>query len=502
MSFDDNDFLPEMLQYFDDFCSRIDDDNKSEDNVPSHSGPPNDSISCARTDSTQSSVSLRGQHMPIIKMIRKTSFGKLCGDISSSQLSIFAKVQATTEENLDWKKRFEELQRQYDMKCGELTNTAETANQRSNALLATIRNLETLLNNERIESSKTINALRSQLSFKEADYRLITTELQNCKNLLLPSQSAFINKETFPLLTQVPNCEIASPGSYLLAQEADRVEANYSTRAGPLPRAVSPVVTRGPPAKRPRFYSDDPFFPNGPVSQHNSGPRFSIPLPDFSEAANPPTPIRSRAMDANADDAFIVAPSPPFRSPSIGPSRRKPENSPVRMDSESAVQNLAIPRSQTPEPEYGRLNFRLRRRKKSSKADEIFRSVLGKLTSLMANTRSLTRDPELPGIKAMSFDVVNLSSKLIASQSVVSHTNFVATCHHTRPWIANFGASMRPRKRSRLQKKHWQVYETPPEESTISNNSESFNLEHLAENPFAGAPASQLVSVPSCEAGL
>lgn len=30
MSFDDGDFLPEMLQYFDEFCSRIDDDNKLE----------------------------------------------------------------------------------------------------------------------------------------------------------------------------------------------------------------------------------------------------------------------------------------------------------------------------------------------------------------------------------------------------------------------------------------------------------------------------------------
>lgn len=88
------------------------------------------------------------------------------------------------------------------MKCGELTNTTESANKRSNALLATIRNLETALSNERIESSKAINALQSQLSFKEADYRLITTELQNCKNLLLSSHSVLINKETFPLLTQ------------------------------------------------------------------------------------------------------------------------------------------------------------------------------------------------------------------------------------------------------------------------------------------------------------
>lgn len=88
------------------------------------------------------------------------------------------------------------------MKCGELTNTAESANQRSNSLLATIRNLEATLNNERQESIKTINALQSQLSFKEADYRLITTELQNCKNLLLPSQPALINKEAFPLLSQ------------------------------------------------------------------------------------------------------------------------------------------------------------------------------------------------------------------------------------------------------------------------------------------------------------
>lgn len=200
----------------------------------------------------------------------------------------------------------------------------------------------------------------------------------------------------------VPNCAIASPGSYLLAQEADRVEGNYSMLAGPLPRAVSPVVTRGPPLKRPRLYSDDSSSVK-PVSPCSSKPRLSIPFPDFSEAANPPTPIqspRSRALDADMDDAFIVAPSPPFRSPSPDRSHRKSEKSSFCVDPEPVAQSLftsTLPQSPTPEPEYCRLDFRLRRRKKSSKVDEIFRLVLCQLTSLLANTRSLTRDPELPG---------------------------------------------------------------------------------------------------------
>ncbi|KAM3174922.1 hypothetical protein ACTXT7_009569 [Hymenolepis weldensis] len=44
---------------------------------------------------------------------------------------------------------------------------------------------------------------------------------------------------------------------------------------------------------------------------------------------------------------------------------------------------------------------------------------------------------------------------------------------------------------------HWQIDEMSHEECTVSSDSESFNLEHLAENPFAGAPESQLVTIPS-----
>lgn len=44
---------------------------------------------------------------------------------------------------------------------------------------------------------------------------------------------------------------------------------------------------------------------------------------------------------------------------------------------------------------------------------------------------------------------------------------------------------------------HWQIDEMSHEECPVSSDSESFNLEHLAENPFAGAPESQLVTIPS-----
>ncbi|KAM3174920.1 hypothetical protein ACTXT7_009567 [Hymenolepis weldensis] len=202
MSFDDDELVPEILHFFDEFCSRID-DRQLEVHGPSSSSNPSTSASRARSNSYQSGAPSQRPHAPTLKLTRRTSLGRLCGDISSSQLSVITKVHGPQKENMDWKKKFEELQRQYDMKCGELTNTAESANQRSNSLLATIRNLEATLNNERQESIKTINALQSQLSFKEADYRIITTELQNCKNLLLPSQSALINKEAFPLLSQV-----------------------------------------------------------------------------------------------------------------------------------------------------------------------------------------------------------------------------------------------------------------------------------------------------------
>lgn len=40
------------------------------------------------------------------------------------------------------------------------------------------------------------------------------------------------------------------------------------------------------------------------------------------------------------------------------------------------------------------------------------------------------------------------------------------------------------------------------ESSVALNDSESFSLEHLAENPFAGAPASQMVTIPSRKVAL
>lgn len=216
----------------------------------------------------------------------------------------------------------------------------------------------------------------------------------------------------------VPNSAIASPGSYLLIQEAERVEANYSMRAGPLPRAVSPVVTRGPPSKRPRFNGDDlqtstsasPGTLVTPPSK--SKPRPSIPLPDLSESVDPPTPTRSpksRALDPpELDNSFMVDASPPFQSPALRAIEKSTFFRPKTEENEqrSAGPSPAFPpdRSRTPEPETlgpaDSLDFRLRirpREKNRKNLENISRTVVGQMTSLLANSRSLPRDPELPG---------------------------------------------------------------------------------------------------------
>nr|CDS25522.1 hypothetical protein HmN_000595900 [Hymenolepis microstoma] len=538
MSFDDDELVPEILNFFDEFCSRID-DRQLEINGPSSSSNPCTSVRRTRSNSSQSGAPSQRLRVSSLKLTRRSSLGRLCGDISSSQLSVITKVPVALTENVDWKKKFEELQRQYDMKCGELTNTAESANQRYNSLLSTIRNLEGTLNNERLESIKTINALQSQLSFKEADYRLITTELQNCKNLLLPSQSALINKEAFPLISQVPNSAIASPGSFLLTQEAERVEANFSIRAGPLPRAVSPVATRGPLPKRPRLYGDDRQTSTSTssgmlvTSPKRSGPRPSIPLPDLSESANPPTPTRSpksRAQDpSELDNSFLIDASPPFRSPALQgiekspfPGQKTEENDQHPSASSST---LTPSRSSASESEaldsVDSLDFRLRTGRQQNKGkhlENVSRTVVGQLTSLLANSRNLPRDPEIPGQDitlasetekaSTEFDFFKGLSQLALNSKDSSKDDslsFFNKCVQlTLPQIrlrfreyVNFFRLFRERIFDHRFTEHWKIDEISREECPVSIDSESFSLENLGENPFAGAPASQLVTIPS-----
>ncbi|VDO07710.1 unnamed protein product [Rodentolepis nana] len=533
MSFDDDELVPEILNFFDEFCSRID-DRQIEINGHSSSSNPSTSARRTRSNSSQSGAPSQRLRVSALKLTRRSSLGRLCGDISSSQLSVITKAPVVSNENVDWKKKFEELQRQYDMKCGELTNTAESANQRYNSLLSTIRNLEATLNNERLESIKSINALQSQLSFKEADYRLITTELQNCKNLLIPSQSALITKETFPLISQVPNSAIASPGSYLLTQEAERVEANYSIRAGPLPRSVSPVATRGPMPKRPRLCCDDRQASTSTSSgvlitpPSHSYSRPSIPLPDLSESANPPTPTKSRAQDlSESDNSFLVDASPPFRSPGLQIIEKSPFSGRKMEENDqypaASSSTLTPNRSTTPESEaldsVDSLDFRIQvRRPNKGKQLEVSRTVVGQLTSLLANSRNLPRDPEIPGQDislaseaeqaSTEFDFFKGLSQLTLNSKDSSKDDcwpsFNRCVQLTLPQIrlrfreyVNFFRLFREKVFDHRFTEHWKFDEISREECPVSMDSESFSLENFAENPFAGAPASQLVSIPS-----
>ncbi|VUZ42379.1 unnamed protein product [Hymenolepis diminuta] len=167
------------------------------------------------------------------------------------------------------------------------------------------------------------------------------------------------------------------------------------------------------------------------------------------------------------------------------------------------------------------LDFRLRirpRDKNKKNLEDISRTVVGQMTSLLANSRSLPRDPELPGqdinlaseaeqasaecdfFKGLS----QLTSNSKGNGKDDDMTFFKRCIQLTLPQThlrfqeyVNFFRLFRERVFDHRFTEHWQIDEMSHEECPVSSDSESFNLEHLAENPFAGAPESQLVTIPS-----
>ncbi|KAF7259483.1 hypothetical protein EG68_03148 [Paragonimus skrjabini miyazakii] len=135
------------------------------------------------------------------------------------------------------------------MRLGELATIKESAN-RTNAIRSdAIVRLESNLDNEREEFRRKISELTTQLAFKEADYRLVTSELARIKEQLTAAKT----------VTPQDRASDFSPASQLIASMVASPQSDYKHEPQPsvisrsltdchLPVPVTPVPSR----RRPR----------------------------------------------------------------------------------------------------------------------------------------------------------------------------------------------------------------------------------------------------------
>ncbi|KAL5103462.1 hypothetical protein TcWFU_000325 [Taenia crassiceps] len=496
---DEEDFSPEILDHFDLVCTQFATGSAPE--VCNGSHPENHLIpavqnqgGCGASNSQQPKP--RGS---VIRLSRKTTFGRICSWAPTQPPS------APTDES--YKIEIERLKREVGalreelyVKVGELASIKEASSRSTNARLEVIRKLEAQLASERAESAKTIAALNSQLAFREADYQLVSTELTQAK--MMQSCHSFPEDEPSTSFPQV--AANVSPASALLTSIAEGVDARLAKRGGCFPRPVSPSLTRVTPSKRPRLWNDElvygtsagssasgtPSNSPSPTILRQGGvkvrplrPLFKLPPLDLTEEAeSPPTPCKQiPSTDLMGDD--LVAPTPPPPPPPPSPPQK--------------------------------LRFRLRHGDGSSKNSDLCQ-ILGRLTLLSGELRCLPRDPKLPGL-AVS-ETTDEERCLVERDffSGLSRLSLaVEGCVDVGKCLDECIPLILPQIRTRFQEyvNFFRLYrrrvfdhtftqklqrDDPVEfESNSPDSSGIIDLKRLDENPFAGAPASQLVSIPS-----
>ncbi|VDM31411.1 unnamed protein product [Hydatigera taeniaeformis] len=515
---DEEDFSPEILNHFDSVCTQFARDCATEVNNGGPLGDHPKSIAQNQRTGKLSNSQQAGSRGHVIRLSRKTSFGRICSWTPAQPTGASTDVSYKIEiERL--KHEIGALREELYMKVGELASLKEASSRSTNARLEVIRKLEAQLASERAESTKTIAALNSQLAFREADYQLVSAELtqakmQSCQGLL----------EDEPSTSCPQTIGNVSPASALLTSIAEGVDARLAKRGGCFPRPISPLMTRTTPSKRPRLWSDELALGTiagvGACGNTSKSPSPTIPrqggvkvrslrtfvkIPPLNlleEEQSPPTPckqISSTEVMANE----VVAPTPP------------PLPSPPR-----------------------KLRFRLQCDKSSNTSD--LHQVLGRLILLSRETRCLPRDPKLPGVKTLRsvgyeleewvherFFVVSRRriSDAKEEEQASAERDFFSGLSRLALVVENHADAGRclgecitlilPQIRIRLREyvNFFRLYrqcvfdhtftEKLQREGQIELESSSLDcsgivdLKCLNENPFAGAPASQLVSLPS-----
>ncbi|TGZ55536.1 hypothetical protein CRM22_010375 [Opisthorchis felineus] len=138
------------------------------------------------------------------------------------------------------------LREELYMKLGELATIKESAKRANATKSDAIIRLESSLKSEREEFQHRLSELTTQLAFREADYRLVTSELARVKE-----QVAMARTSTFQELNGCQNAPEFSPASQIIASVAmspytDRQQPSLlqSPSQSHLPAPVTPVPSR------------------------------------------------------------------------------------------------------------------------------------------------------------------------------------------------------------------------------------------------------------------
>ncbi|CAH8545385.1 unnamed protein product [Dicrocoelium dendriticum] len=142
------------------------------------------------------------------------------------------------------------LREELYMKLGELATIKESANRVNATKSDAIVRLEHSLNTEREEFQRRLNELNTQIAFREADYRLVTTELVRLKEKLSATKVTQDRAADFSPSSQLLVSAAASP--YL--DKAAQLPISQHRQPSPirhLPVSIPPV-----PSKRSARYAD------------------------------------------------------------------------------------------------------------------------------------------------------------------------------------------------------------------------------------------------------
>ncbi|GAA34818.2 hypothetical protein CLF_103657 [Clonorchis sinensis] len=227
-------------------------------------------------------------------------------DDSSQQIS------KSNEEFVRLRKEVVTLREELYMKLGELATIKESAKRANATKSDAIIRLESSLKSEREEFQHRLNELTTQLAFREADYRLVTSELARVKE-----QVATARTSTFQEVNGCQNAPEFSPASQIIASVAmspytDRQQPSLlqSPSQSHLPAPVTPVPSR----RRTR---------------HVDG-MWRVPIASKAEAPLSPTAIPSKLRNgyhANSDVVLsAVEPSELLEYGDLETPRKRPRH--------------------------------------------------------------------------------------------------------------------------------------------------------------------------------
>ncbi|KAF6777141.1 hypothetical protein AHF37_04372 [Paragonimus kellicotti] len=235
---EDDDLTQDILEQFDLICTQHQQENEhtslSVKALYHKSDFPTKKPTLDRTTSLDASTTIRRDSQD-----PHDSFSK----------DAFKNVTSNHVECEHLKKEVATLKEELYMKLGELATIKESTN-RTNAIKSdAIVRLESNLNNEREEFQRKISELTTQLAFREADYRLVTSELARIKEQLTTTKT----------VTPQDRVSDFSPASQLIASMVASPQSDYKHEPQPpiisrsptdchLPAAVTPVPSR----RRPR----------------------------------------------------------------------------------------------------------------------------------------------------------------------------------------------------------------------------------------------------------